>query len=184
MKIRFNEAKATQAAARLLKLRGGEMSYMKLVKLLYIVDREALLRWGRPVTTDCYVSMDRGPVLSRTMDLITDGVPPSQQSVWAEHISEPEHYKVRLQKEAGADELSDAELALIEEVFGKYGALNRWKLVDLVHSFSEWQNPSGGAIRISYRDILKAGGKTDWEIAAIEEELENLAAADRLLPAM
>ena len=44
MKLRFNEAKAAQAAARLLKLRGGRMSFLKLIKLLYIVDREALLR--------------------------------------------------------------------------------------------------------------------------------------------
>ena len=39
-------------------MRGGKMSYMKLLKLLYLVDREALLRWGRPVSTDRYVSMD------------------------------------------------------------------------------------------------------------------------------
>jgi uncharacterized phage-associated protein len=183
MKIRFNEAKATQAAARFLSLRGGQMSYMKLIKLLYIVDRQALLRWGRPVTTDRYVSMDRGPVLTHTLELITGGVPPNQRSVWADHISEPEHYLVRLHTEAGTDELSDAEIALIEEVFAKYGAMNRWKIVDLVHTFPEWQNPDGSAIPISYSDILKAGGKTDLEVAAIEDELDNLAAADLLLPA-
>jgi hypothetical protein len=32
----FNERKATEAAAYLLKLRGGRMSYMKLIKLLYL----------------------------------------------------------------------------------------------------------------------------------------------------
>jgi uncharacterized phage-associated protein len=70
MKLLFNEAKATQAAARLLKLRGGSMSYIKLMKLLYLADREALIRWGRPITTDRYVSMDNGPVLSRIYNLI------------------------------------------------------------------------------------------------------------------
>jgi hypothetical protein len=35
MPLRFNELKATQAAARLLELRGGSMSYLKLIKLLY-----------------------------------------------------------------------------------------------------------------------------------------------------
>jgi len=68
----FNERKATEAAARLLKLRGGTMSYMKLIKLLYLADREALLRWGRPISTDRYVSMDRGPVLSHVLNLVTD----------------------------------------------------------------------------------------------------------------
>jgi hypothetical protein len=51
------------------------------------------------------------------------------------------------------------------------------------HTFPEWQNPKGSAIPIDYRDILKAGGKTDLEIAAIEEEMEHLALTDRLLSA-
>src|SRR4051812_9596906 len=54
MRISFNEQKATQAAARLLELRGGRISYLKLIKLLYLADREALLQWGRPITTDSY----------------------------------------------------------------------------------------------------------------------------------
>ncbi len=36
---------------------GGTMSYMKLIKLLYIVDRQALISWGRPITYDCYMSL-------------------------------------------------------------------------------------------------------------------------------
>lgn len=165
----------------LLQLGGGKMSYMKLIKLLYILDRKALLRWGRPVTTDCYVSMDRGPVLSRTLNLITEESSPNAHSFWAEHISEPEHYEVRLQGEPSAEELSEAEIALIQEVFGEHGRKSRWELVDLTHEFPEWQNPRGSAIPIQYRDILRAGGKTEGEIAAIEEELDGLAFADSLL---
>src|SRR5207249_3792384 len=82
-RIRFNERKATQAAAHLLRLRGGSMSYLKLIKLLYLADREALLRWGRPISTDCYMAMDRGPVLSRVLDLATDGEDPGTPSIWA-----------------------------------------------------------------------------------------------------
>ena len=81
MGLRFNEAKATQAAACLLKLRGGQMSYLKLVKLLYLADREALLRWDRPITTDRYVSMDNGPVLSRVLNLI-NGSYESTTGIW------------------------------------------------------------------------------------------------------
>ncbi len=47
------------------------MSYMKLIKLLYLADREALARWGRPITTDTYVAMKHGPVLSYILNLIT-----------------------------------------------------------------------------------------------------------------
>jgi uncharacterized phage-associated protein len=181
MKLRFNEEKAMQAAAKLLELRGGKMSYMKLLKLLYIVDREALRRWGRPVTTDSYVSMDRGPVPSKTLSLISEGSPPGQTSKWAEFISEPEHYHVHLLKTPASDELSDAEIALIEEVFKKLGSLNRWQLVEHVHTFPEWENPGGSSVPISYRDILKAVGKSELEIAAIESDIDNLALTDTLL---
>jgi len=177
----FNEAKATQAAAYLLKLRGGRMSYMKLIKLLYLVDREALIRWGRPVTTDRYVSMDRGPVLSNVLDLISQGPAPGTESVWDRYISEPIGYEVRLRQEAPTDELSPAEIILIEEIFRKYGHMSRWELVDRVHELPEWQDPEGGAIPIRYADILKASGKSPDEIEAILAELDNVAAVESLL---
>src|ERR1700712_384885 len=102
--MRFNEAKATQAAARLLRNRGGRMSYMKLIKLLYLADREALARWGRPITTDSYVSMKHGPVLSGVLNLITDGEDPAAgQTFWSRHISEPEHFEVSLREDSSGD---------------------------------------------------------------------------------
>jgi uncharacterized phage-associated protein len=183
MRIRFREAKTTQVAARLLELRGGPMSYLKLIKLLYIIDREALLRWGRPLTGDRYVSMDHGPVLSQTLNLITEEPRPDEHTIWAEHISQPENFEVRLKNPAASDELSEAELQLIDEIFGRYGRMKRWDLVDLVHRLGEWQDPEGSAIPIQYRDILKAGGKTEGEIEAILQELDEVAMADALLVA-
>ena len=182
MRLRFKEAKATQVAARLLELRGKSMSYLKLIKLLYIIDREALLRWGRPVTGDRYVSMDHGPVLSQTLNLITEEPRPNEQTFWGRHIAHPENFEVRLAHPTTNDELSEAEMRLIEEIFAKYGHINRWALVDLVHQFREWQDPEGSAIPIQYRDILKAGGKTEGETEAILQELDELAMADALLP--
>ena len=47
----------------------------------------------------------------------------------------------------------------------------------------EWKKPHGSAIPIKYSDILKAGGKSEIEISAIEEELEGIAAMENLLDA-
>jgi uncharacterized phage-associated protein len=182
VKLPFNEKKATEAAAYLLKLRGGTMSYMKLIKLLYLADREALLRWGRPISTDRWVSMDQGPVLSHILSLITDGTDPKSGSLWAENISEPSRYEVHLNRVIEPQELSDAEIALLEEIFGCYGKLNRWELVELTHNLPEWTDPQGSAFPITYRDILRAEGKTESEIAAIEDELAELKAVDFLQP--
>ena len=97
MRLRYRLERATQAAAYLLKLRGGRMSYMKLLRLMYLADREALLRMGRPITYDRYVSMDHGPVLSQTYNLlVSEEAPSHESSYWRQHISEPDRYEVTL----------------------------------------------------------------------------------------
>ncbi len=93
------------------------MSYIKLIKLLYLLDREALLRWGRTVTTDRPVSMDKGPAVSQIYDLIREEQPPgSFGAYWRAHISVPQDWEVCLLSDPPADELSRAEESLIEEI--------------------------------------------------------------------
>ena len=55
--------------------------------------------------------------------------------------------------------------------------------MDLTHKLPEWKDPQGGAIAITCRDILKAGEKTELEIAAIEDELEGVALAETVFGA-
>lgn len=180
--MRFNQAKATQAAARLLRLRGGRMSYIKLIKLLYFADREALLLWGRPITTDVYVSMDNGPVVSQIYNLIREEDKPGSRGAWRQYISQSKDFDVELLSEnPPCDELSRAEENLLDKIFEKYGHLNRWDLVKLSHDLPEWQDPHGSAFPIEYSDILRAEKKTIAEIFALEQELHSLAAAQDLV---
>ena len=46
----FNERKVAQIAAYFLHRRGGCMSHLKLMKLMYLADREAFNRFGRSIT--------------------------------------------------------------------------------------------------------------------------------------
>jgi len=178
MWVRFNEAKATQAAARFLRRQGGRMNYMKLIKLLYLLDRSALLTWGRPVTTDRYVSMDRGPVVSRILDLIREEPEPGSVSVWRQHISGRQEYSVQLVSDPGSDDLSRAEEDLIDRVFAEHGHKSQWDLVDFCHALPEWKDPEGSSIPLGYADILRAGEKTEDEVREIVAELDALAMAD------
>jgi uncharacterized phage-associated protein len=172
--FRFDEAKATQAAAYFLALRGGKMHYIKLIKLLYLTDRKALIRWGIPVTTDKHVSMPNGPVTSKILNLVTDD---RQKPIWAQYISAPMgDYEVELLKKAPTDRLSRAEEKLMTEIFQQYGHRNRWDLIDnVMHKLPEWQDPQGSSTPIHYRDILKAAGETEEEIRAVMRELQAIA---------
>jgi uncharacterized phage-associated protein len=167
----FDEAKATQAAAYFLKLRGGRMHYIKLIKLLYLTDREALLRWGRLVTTDEHVSMKNGPVTSTILNLITEEQ--RHKPIWSEYVSAPiGEYEVQLLKDAPTSKLSRAEEKLMSEVFKEYGHRNRWDIIDnVMHKLPEWQDPGTSSIPISVEDILVAGGQSPEEIKAVRAEL-------------
>jgi uncharacterized phage-associated protein len=169
----FNEKKTTQAAARFLTLASKHMNYMKLIKLLYLMDREALIRWGMPVTGDHYFSMKHGPVLSEVLDLINEKPFPGREGFWVKHISPPSYYEVSLLQDAGRDELSEAEEGLIDEVYGRFGHFEPFRLVDHLHAtLQEWQTVTEGCKPIYYGDILRAGKKSAEEIHAIQRELD------------
>ena len=182
MRLRFNEAKATEAAARLIELRGGKMSYRKLIKLLYLADREALLRWGRPITTDRYVSMDHGPVVSNVYELIRAEPQPGRGQYWRRFVSAPDaNYDVSLLASPAPSELSEAEDSLLPRGLRTPRRRDSVATSGLLPHSSEWQDPEGGAIAIEYHDILQAAGKTRAEIAAVEQEIDTLALADALM---
>ena len=186
MQLRFNEKRTTQAAGRLLSMRENRsLNYMLLIKLLYLVDRESLLRWGSPLTGDDYYSMEFGPILSKTHDLITEMRPPEENSFWAKHIQRS-NYDVKLVDDPGDDELSDADDALLKEIFDKYRDYydgNPFVFVDYLHSIiPEYkQVEKGERIPLDYHDMLVAGNKPIEEIRAIESELKNIGWVQQFL---
>ncbi len=181
MQPTYREDKATQAAAHLLRQSGGKMSHMKLIKLLYLADRRALVEWGRPITFDWYVSMPHGPVLSFTLDRLNDEADGENPSYWHRYISERRDNEVALMGEAPNDQLSPAEEQLLKEVYAEFGQMSRWELRDYSHKLPEWQDPQGSSVPISVRDILLAEGHSEEDVRAVLTELQAEAAASQLL---
>ena len=169
----FNIEKATETAGAFLSKAGGKMPYMKLLKLLYLADRQALLARGRTITTDEFVSMNFGPVASNIYGLIcTPSVPDG--SSWHFHMRRVPQYDIELTVPTASDELSRAEERIIDEIWKLHGHLDQWKLSNLTHQFPEWKNPNGSSIPISVEDILKAGDVPEEQVVAIRSELVNL----------
>jgi uncharacterized phage-associated protein len=179
MKPDFREDKVAQAAALFLKLRGAPMSHLKLMKLLYLAEREALIRWGRPIVFDSCVSMDHGPVLSCTLNLLNGYS--QTPGMWERTISTISDNEVYLLNDPGTNCLSQAEEELIQELFQKYGKMDRWGVRDKTHDLPEWEDPHGSSIPIDYKDILRGAGKTPTEIETIIDEIENIALMDELM---
>jgi uncharacterized phage-associated protein len=184
MKILFNEKKATQVASIFLSLSGGSLNYMKLIKLMYLAERETLLSWGRPITYDTYFSLPHGPILSSTYTLISDGNAPGAPSYWLDYISSPSNYEVRILQCCPTSELSKVEKGIIQEVFYQFGHIDKWALVNLLHeTLPEWKDPAGSCSPIEIKDILAAGGVAQESIDAITEEIEESARISELIGA-
>lgn len=179
MRPKFREDKATQAAALFIKLCGSSIDQIRLMKLLYYAEREALKRWGRPITFDSYVSMNRGPVLSQTLDLMHEE--DETVSFWHRFISAPQNYQLTLINDPGMNSLSQAEINLIKEIYDEYKDIDKWDLCKMSHELPEWKDPEGSAIPINYQDIFRAVGKSDAEIETILSEIENIALMDNYI---
>ena len=180
MPITYREDKATQAAARLLQLAGGRLNHMKLIKLLYLADRRALVQYGRPITFDWYVSMPHGPVLSFTLDRINDSPSPDGTSYWHRFISERRDNEVTLLDRVPRDQLSPAEEQLLDAVWREFGTMSQWELRDYSHTLPEWRDPKGSSLPIQIRDILLGEGFSEAEAREVVDTLNAEEFAARL----
>ena len=181
----FHPEKAVQASAILLKLKGGRMKYLGLLKMLYIGERIALEQLEMPITGDCYVSMKYGPVLSQVYDLIKgkqSGDNLDNLSIWSEFISPRCGYKdsyVSLLVDPGNGELCQEEEEILRKVYALFGHLDPFIVAEWTHGLPEWQQPEpiNSAVPIVIEDILHNVGKNDSEI----EEIRQLALQEAYL---
>lgn len=174
----FNEKKATQLASLFISMHGERMNYTRLIKLMYLVERESLLRWGRLATFDNYFSLKKGPmgpILSKTLDLAKD-LEPSNSAYWSNFI-ERKGNNVYLKQPREDGELSDAEEDLVQEIYFKYGHLELLEelINGVMHKLPEWSDPGNSREPITYKDILVAEGFSEVRIQKIEQQLQTLA---------
>ena len=69
MKFMFDERKAAQAAAYILRINGGRMQSNKLNAMMYLANRQSLIERGHPITGGTMLSLDQGPVIGEVFIL-------------------------------------------------------------------------------------------------------------------
>ena len=182
----FNERKAAQMAAFFASKENGQIAVLKLVKLLYLADRQCLQQYNFPISGDCPVSMPHGPVLSATYTLICEGS--DTPNGWDAWISDRANHEVRASREfsrADLDELSDVELGVMDSVWQQFGGMDRWQIRDYTHEHcNEWKDPKGSSLAIEFADIFRALGRTPDVAQALAEQLQSERAADRFLASL
>lgn len=174
----LDRQKTLEAMALLLGQSSSKrMKYLKLLKLLYIADRETLQDKGHPITGGPTSAMPHGPVNSYVCDFVRRrfDVP-----VWTRYIV-PEGYWLVLIESPGVENLSKYEIRKLTEVFARYKLLNQFQLRDITHKFPEWikNNPGNSSRPIPLRDILEGVGKAE-SVLGVEEEAEAASAIERV----
>lgn len=178
----FNEQKSAQIAAWFIAKEGGSMPHLKLIKLMYLAERASISTHGHLLTGDRFVAMPHGPVLSLTLDHINDAVG-SQQDGWDSWISDKANYTVGLQREVtrdALDELSDADLNVLEATWKKFGWMTKYQIRDYTHdpkNCPEWKDPEGSSNPIDYDEVFRALG---FDADAAEEMSQNIREQSRI----
>lgn len=175
----FDERKAAQAAAFLLHKAGGRLPLLKLMKLLYLSERESLQKYGDTITGDTFVSMPNGPVLSMTLNFI-NGFAKSSNGGWDSWVADRSEHVVELRDKSMVRSpeddllaLSDTDLDCLGDVWENFGHWDRWKLVEYTHSDAcpEWKNPGNSSRPIPTARLLKALGYAPVQVEALTKRL-------------
>lgn len=177
----FKERKAAESAAYLLMRAGGPLQILKLMKLLYLAERRSFELYGEPMIGDRLVSMPHGPVLSRTYNHM-NGELWSEEGGWTTWIADREGYELTLRDSNKTIDdllqLSDADLAILSEVWDRFGSMSGSALRQFTHrSCPEWRDPDGSMLPIATEDLLEALGYTEEQR---REVLERLVASNAI----
>ena len=161
----LDEIKAAQITARFIKKQDGKdtQNYTKVMKLLYLVEREAMKRWNVSLMGDALCWMDRGPVLSGVYDRIK-GESISGGTQWGKWF-DTRDYDLVLLDDPGEDHLAEPILDLIDSLHETYKNVEWGKTVDMVHQICQGEQPgepNGTSLPIDREAIFRNVGKGDW----------------------
>lgn len=168
--FKFSLTKAFQAVAVLLEQEAGQrMNYMRLLKLLYIAEREALKRTGRAITGDFPIAMERGPLPEATFQLIKGEH--ESFKLWSAHFAR-QKFDLQIVDNPGHGALSPFEIELLQEVSETHVGRDEWDLVKFTHTLPEWikNNPGTSSKSIPIEDIFDAIGRHDLKDVEAEAE--------------
>ena len=144
------------------------MNYTKLIKVLYIADRESIRDTGEPITGDQTWCLPRGPILSHLTDLIRGSV--AADATWARCFRKEGRDLVMI-GDPGQDWLCEYEVEKVKELHARHRHHSYGQLIEITHRLPECEKNAvtSGRKRISLHDILEGLGIGDQE-AEIEDD--------------
>lgn len=166
--------KLIQLTNYLLKKYDFSLNYTKLIKELYLADRECIKRTGWSISDDVYKNLPYGPVLVNLYTLIQGKHPDLRmQSKWdSNFLTDSKELKAKVSIIPDG-ELSQMEKNIIDEIDQTYHAYSYSKMIDVVHNKNicpEWKDPHGSSSPLKKEDIMRSIGFDEDSIEHFAEE--------------
>ena len=179
--VGFDSRKAAQIAAYFAQRDNCRIEKLKLIKLMYLAERESMSRHAHPMFYDEYYSMKHGPVCSSSLNGIDGNL---DHATWGTYVVNTDNVVTptgRFSRD-DLDEVSDAEVAIIEHLWRRFGHMNASAIRNYTHDHCpEYVEVSRGRLPISPGDVYTALGKDSP--AALADEIRSFRRLESLFAA-
>jgi hypothetical protein len=172
IRLLYNDKKALQVLNSFVVLAGGNIDKYLAVKLMYLFEREMLLRTGTPSLFGRLCSIPFGPIISEINDAVDSteiSALPYHDNIWQKHFSLKGNVLTSINDNLGNELLSNFEDDLIAELFSEFHSYSFEKLKKYTHTLPE-HTETNSRIDIGYYDFfIKNGFSKDESEKLIQE---------------
>jgi uncharacterized phage-associated protein len=177
----YQSRKAAQISAFFAVKSDGMIEKLKLIKLIYIAEREYLFENRMAMLFDELYSLPHGPICSSTLNGIDGRI---DDDIWSDFIAKNGNIVVATKsfKREDLDELNDVEFDLLGDVWNRFGDMTASQIRNWSHeNCPEYTEITSGRIPISYKSLMDALG--DPESANVDQEISDFRRAAGMLSA-
>jgi len=187
IKFKFNFEKVKN----LLLILGQEvdgLDTLKIVKLLYLIDKKHLLKYGEIITGDEYYKLEYGPVPTTTYDLLRDirdnrnMAYPELSSLLKKIFKPLTNSPVTVfcaESNPDLEVFSQNEINTIYSIIAEFGKCSGGNLIDITHKDAAW-NEGIGNNPIDFRLFFSGESYSPAVLQKMEDEQENRDFLDQL----
>ncbi len=139
----FRPEKFANSVAYLVSLRPG-LTKKQLCKLLYLADKEHLLKYGRTITGDRYYALEQGPIPTKGLDAMN--LKGDKRNIEALlKFGRLSGWVFCLSQQPDLKPLSRSDIEVLNQISDQFGGSPAWQLEKITHEEAAYKKaqPNG-----------------------------------------
>ncbi len=181
--VGFRSRKSAQICAYFAVQSKGIVDKLKLIKLVYLSERDFLKEHHRPMLFDELFSLPHGPICSSTLNGIDGAI---HGHIWDDFVARNGNQIVAMRafNRDDLDEISEAELDVLKKTWETFGHMSASQLRNYTHkNCPEYTETKDGRIPIAYHELLEAIGVSEADAEQADRDISVMRRAQSALGA-